>query len=44
MAHILNLSDTMQIIEKSIKGFAIDVEGKTSHTIILAQGGLVFQL
>jgi phosphotransferase system enzyme I (PtsI) len=38
VAHSLDPSDTVHMREKSIKGFAIDIGGKTSHTAILAQG------
>ncbi|MDR0915482.1 MAG: phosphoenolpyruvate--protein phosphotransferase [Endomicrobium sp.] len=38
VAHNLDPSDTVNMREKYIKGFAIDIGGKTSHTAILAQG------
>ncbi|MDR3124327.1 MAG: phosphoenolpyruvate--protein phosphotransferase [Endomicrobium sp.] len=38
VAHNLAPADTVTIREKLIKGFVIDIGGKTSHTAIMAQG------
>lgn len=38
VSHNLTPADTMTIREKLVKGFATDIGGKTSHTIIVAQG------
>jgi phosphotransferase system enzyme I (PtsI) len=38
VAHNLTSADTVSMRENSIKGFATDVGGKTSHTAIVAQG------
>ncbi|GHT54745.1 phosphoenolpyruvate-protein phosphotransferase [Endomicrobiia bacterium] len=38
VSHNLTLADTVTIREKSVKGFATDIGGKTSHMAIIAQG------
>ncbi|GHT45131.1 hypothetical protein AGMMS49936_01880 [Endomicrobiia bacterium] len=38
VSHNLTLADTVTIREKSVKVFATDVGGKTSHMAIIVQG------